>query len=78
MKKPKKIKIVQEKDKPEVPAEVIAQSLVEISNAARHLANGRLKRDAIVTLIKDKTGIPKTTINTIMDNIESLKTDWLR
>lgn len=73
-----KVKIIQAKDQQEVPAEVIAQSLVEISDAAKKLANGRLKREAIVTLIKDKTGIHKTQINTVLDSLETLKHDWLR
>jgi uncharacterized protein involved in propanediol utilization len=72
----KKVQIVQDPEAP-LPTEVMAQSIIDLSEAARQLLNGRLKRAAIVVLLKDQTDLPKAHINDILDALESLKSDWL-
>jgi hypothetical protein len=62
----------------DISAKEIMDSIVEISNAMQKLNNTRLKREAIVTLIHDKSGIAKKTINIVLDNLEQLEDSWLK
>lgn len=72
-----KVKIVIPKDDP-VPTEVIAQSIIEISNAMERLSNTQLRREALVVLIHDRSKISKSVINIVLNNLESLKKTWLK
>jgi hypothetical protein len=73
----KKVTVVQDPEK-EVPAEMIAQSIVDMGKAMKALSKSRLKREAILTLIKDKTGITKADIGRVLDSLELLEKDWLK
>jgi len=73
----KKIVIKQDDEKP-VPAEMLAQAIVDMGTAMKALSRSRLKREAITTLIKDKTGITKADINRVLDCLELLEKDWLK
>ena len=72
-----KIKVVPTPEKEE-PVEVIAQAIQDMSRACQKLLNGRLKREAIVALIHDKSGIAKRTIEYVLNNLEQLEHTWLR
>lgn len=53
--KPKPPIIKKDKDNPE-PTEVIAKAIIEVAEAARKLNGSKLKRRAVVLLLKDMTG----------------------
>lgn len=74
----KKKVIVKQNEQNPIPAEVIASEISAIAKAMRILSTSKLKREAIVTLIKDKSGISKATIELVMNNLESLDTTWLK
>jgi hypothetical protein len=73
----KKIEVKQDEENP-VPAEILAQAILDMGKAMKLLTKSRLKRDALVVLIKDKTGITKIDINRVLDSLESLEKDWLK
>ena len=73
-----KIKVIQDPEK-EVPAEVLAQAIVDISAAMKKIANSRLKRRAIVVLVKDNTsGVSIGAIQAVMDSLENLEQTYLK
>lgn len=75
----KKQKIeVENTEENQVPAKVLASSIEEIGRAMKKLSSTRLSRDAVVALIKDKTGHTKLTINIILNNLEQLEEIWLK
>jgi AAA+ superfamily predicted ATPase len=59
-----------------IPAEVIAQALIDISEGMKKLSNGGLKRKAIVALVHDQSKISKRDIEIVLNNLESLRADW--
>lgn len=73
-----KTRIVQKENTEEVPAEIIAQSVVEIAQAMKVISATRLARKAIVALVHDQSKISKTTINLVLNNLEDLEKDWLK
>lgn len=72
-----KIEVVQNPEN-KVPAKVLAQEIVNIGQAMKHLTGAKLKREAIVTLVKDRTGIHKTVIERVLSSLENLERDWLK
>jgi hypothetical protein len=80
MSKPKRQQIIvtQNPEEEPVPASVLAEAIVEISSAMSALSRSRLKRDAIVALIKDRSGISKKTIEIVMNNLEDLERNWCK
>ncbi len=62
----------------DIGAGVIAQSIVDIAKAMADLNATRLTRAAIVTLLKENSGVPKAQINIVLNNLESLETTWLK
>lgn len=62
----------------EKPIEVLVASIETIANSMKRIEQTRLTRAAIVTLIKDASGVHKTTINQVLDNLESLEKNWLK
>lgn len=61
-----------------VPAEVIANSIVEIADGMRKLSATRLTRRAIVALIYDFSKVAKRDIEIVLNNLESLEKHWLK
>lgn len=61
-----------------VQTEVIAEEIKKISRAMETLNNGQLKREAIVTLIHDKSKLNKKTIELVLNNLEQLQKTWLK
>lgn len=66
------VTITQDPDKP-VEREVLAASIVKISDAFQALKKSGLNRDAIVVLLHDRTKIARKTINDILNALEQLK-----
>jgi len=66
---------VQQNEQP-VPAEIMAQAIISISDSMKKLNNSGLKRKAIVALIHDQSKISKRHIEIVLNNLESLRQDW--
>jgi hypothetical protein len=75
----KQIEITQQQGA-EVPTEVLAQSIIAVSDAAQKLLSGRLNRRAIVLLIQDSiTPKPsKETVEAILDAAADLRRRYVR
>jgi hypothetical protein len=59
------------------PLEVLAKSIIEISDAFIKIMNGPLKHRTIVLLFQDYTGLPKRDIEKILDAAPKLKTFYI-
>lgn len=70
--------VIQQQDKPEVPAEVIAQSIKEIADSMRQISKSRLKREALVILIHDWSKVSKPNIRMVLNNLDELERIWLK
>ena len=77
MMKKNKIEVAQDQENM-IETKVLAKSIVDIGAAMKILSQGRLKREAIITLVKDKTGLTKADIRLVLDSLESLEKDWLK
>jgi hypothetical protein len=76
--------------KSDVPLEVLAESIVSISDGVKKLRSGRLKESALLLLIQHaapspkrgryRTGvpIPLKTIKAVLDGMEALKTEFVK
>ena len=73
----KKAKIVQEEGQ-EIPAEIIAQSIVKIAKSMEAIGKTRLTRKAIVVLIHDQSKVSKRTIELVLNNLEAMEQVWLK
>jgi DNA-directed RNA polymerase beta' subunit len=72
------VTIKSDEENPE-PLEVIAKSIIEVSDAFQKIHESRLKKRVIVLLIKDMTqGIGITEIETILDVVPKLKDRYLK
>lgn len=68
----------QKPDKEPIPAQVLADSIVEIGKAFRAINATRLRRSAIVALVHDKSKIAKRDIEIVLNNLDDLERDWLK
>ncbi len=73
----KKVKVIQDAEK-EIPAEILAQSIVDIADAMAIMNRSRLTRHAIVTLIHAQSKIARRDIEIILNNLDLLETTWLK
>jgi hypothetical protein len=67
------IKVVQKENAKPLEKEILADAIAKVSEAMRKLSASGLNRKAIVTLVKDATGITKTDIEMILDAMIDLK-----
>ena len=58
--------------------ELLASSIVDLSDAAKKLLEGPLKKDAIVLLLWDMTKIPRRDIRLILDSLDGLKSKYVK
>lgn len=65
--------VVQDEQAP-VAAEIIAQSIVNISKATQALLNSGLKTETIVTLIHAHSFVGKPAIRTVLATLQDLRT----
>jgi hypothetical protein len=72
-----KVKVVQDVEDP-IPAEVIARSISEIAAGMKALNQTRLSRRAIVTLIHENSKVARSTVEIVLNNLESLEATWLK
>lgn len=73
-----KAKVVQKEGEEEVPTEVIAQSIVQVSEAMKKLRSTRLTDRAIVLLIRDRTGLAINEIERVLNAASSLANIYLK
>lgn len=59
-------------------AELIAQEIAKIARAMQTMSESRLKRDAIVALIHERSKVARKTIEIILNNLEHLELTWLK
>lgn len=70
------VNVVRVNDSP--PVEIVAESIVKIGDAMRAMNASRLKRDGIVALIHASSGIAKSTIRQVLNNLDDLEATWLK
>lgn len=58
--------------------DVLIETIRGISAAMKSLASSKLKTDAIVALIADKTKLSKRDIKLVLDNLDKLESIWLK
>lgn len=76
---PKQTITVKSSEENPEPIELIAQSIIDISDAWKKIENGRLAKRAIVLLIKDRcVGIGITEIETILNVVPKLKDFYIK
>lgn len=71
------LEVKQNEEKP-VAAEVFAQAIVDMANAMKKLNATRLTRAAIVTLIHDRSRLPKYQVELVLNNLDTLEANWLK
>lgn len=69
---------IQVTNQEEIPAQVMAQAILDLSSAMKSLDRSRLQRRTIVTLIHDQSKISKRTIELVLNNLADLEKDWLK
>lgn len=65
--------IVQQNPEKEIPTELMAESIVQISRGMKTLLAGRLNRKAIVILLHHSSGLYMNQIEKVLDALESLE-----
>lgn len=60
------------------PVEIIAQAIIDISDAMKTVASSRLSRRAIVTLVHEQSKIARRDIELVLNNLEQLERTWLK
>lgn len=73
-----KVNVVQRENEEPIVAEVIADSIVAISDAMRRIENTRLTRAALITLIHANSKVPKRDIELVLNNLSELEATWLK
>ena len=72
------VKIVPENEEEPMPVEIIEQAIIDIAAGMRKLNSTRLTRKAIVTLLHASSGVPKGTIEIVLNNLELIEHTWLK
>lgn len=60
------------------PVEVLAASILSISQAMTVIRQSRLNRKALVALIQHNSKLPMRTIEIVLNNLQDLERDWLK
>lgn len=60
------------------PLELIAKSIIDLSDAFKKIETGPLKQKTIVLLLQDVTGLPRTAISKILEAAPRLKDYYVR
>ena len=68
----------EEDGKIEQSLEDMAEEIGKLCAIGAKLANSRLKRRAVVLLLKDLTGVPMTSIEKILDGLEAVGKEYLK
>ena len=70
--------VVKQKEGEEIPVEIIATSIKEISDGMKKLRAGRLNDRALIYLIHKSSGVAQETIKTVLNSIQNLERDFLK
>lgn len=62
----------------EIPTEVLAQSILEISLGVKKLLDGRLNERALNVLLREATGVGIAEIKKVLDALEHLDQRYLK
>lgn len=71
----KTISITQKKDNP-IPKEVLATEICHLSDNVNKLILSGLNENAVIALLKDATGIPKTKIKAVLTGLSELRANY--
>ena len=55
----------------------IADEIRKVSEAMRRFRDGPLKKRAVVLLLEDATGVPRSTITKVLDGLNALEDKYL-
>lgn len=72
-----KTKLIQDPNKPEIPAEIVAQSIESIAVGMRKMMATRLNKRAVMLLIRDSCGLSITEIEKVLSSLENLDRRYL-
>lgn len=72
-----KIKVVQEPEK-EVPTEIVAQAIVDISHGMKKIEDGRLNWEALVLLVSHASGVGKPDVRAVLSGLSELERTYLK
>lgn len=74
----KKITVMVDEKNPE-PVEILAKSIIDVSDAAKKMLSGRLKKTTIVILLQHACGnrVTRQQIEEVLDNAAKLKDLYL-
>lgn len=72
-----KIHVITDPENP-IAVELIEQAIVDVAAGMKRINASRLNRRAITALIKDATGLNKTTIETVLNNLDDLERMYLK
>ena len=72
-----KINIVQDPEKP-VERNILALAIKDIATAMKRLVQTGVTREAVVVLVKDRTGLSKRDIEIVLNGIAQLERDFVR
>lgn len=75
-----KVIVTQKPDADEVPTEVLAQSIVAVSDGIKKLRAGRLNDRALILLIQHSATykLPQVQVKSVLDAIEGLAATYLK
>lgn len=74
----KKVRTTIKPDEIPQPIEIMESAIIELASGMKKLNKSRLKRSAIVTLLVRSSGINRTQIEIILNNLESLEELFLK
>ena len=72
-----KVSVVQAKDVDQVPAQVIAQSIVKIAEGWDKINRSGLNMKAVLLLISHSSGVSQRDVKAVIYALNSLKADYL-
>lgn len=71
-------RVVIKQTEPEVPVEILVTAITQVAKGMAALNASRLKRETVVALLHDTSGIAKSTIRIILNNLEALEQTHLK
>lgn len=77
-KKPPAVKLIVKPGDDPSPVELIEAAIVDLAAGMRALTNSRLKRETIVMLLHDASGVGKPAIRVILNNLDHLEDTFLK
>lgn len=72
------VKIKQQPDVPEVPAEIIAQSIEIIAAGMKKLNSTQLTRRALIILLAEQSHVNRGDVSKVLDSLDQLEKTWLK